>query len=206
MPLDRQKKQRSCCSCIFSLGLLALSLWLLFNISRPTCSIEEFNVFALTKTAPSRRNNSIHYDLKLKNRNFNKGIYYDALNLTFYYKPNLVNVVPIGNANFTPFYQGYGKGTHRVGDIETGGVKWDDTTTVVFRVELATSLRYKYPLWKTKRRRLVVGADLKVNDEGSLVKAKDNKGIKLSSNAMKNEMKRFQVLGMLGILIFFHSW
>ncbi|KAL2943842.1 Protein NDR1 [Bienertia sinuspersici] len=209
MPQARRERQKKCCGCIFSLGALALCLWLLFVTTKPTCSIEEFDVFALTKTIPSSsptgHNNTIYYDLKLKNRNFNKGIYYDTLNLTFYYKPNLVNDFPIGNATFTPFYQGHRKSTHRFGDIEAKGVKWEHITKLaIFRVELATSVRYKHLLWKTKRRRFMVGADLKVNDEGSLVKVKGKKGIKLTSNA-KNDIGHFQVLGILGILLFIHS-
>lgn len=72
---------------------------------------------------------------------------------------------------------------------------------VVFRVELATAVRYKNTFWKTKRHRLVVGADLEVNERGSLVKGKDNKGIKLSSKAVNNTKGYFQ---LMAILLFIH--
>ncbi|XP_048497853.1 protein NDR1-like [Beta vulgaris subsp. vulgaris] len=195
---------KKCCSYIFSLGLTALSLWLLLYQKTPTCSIEQFDVFALKETTTTNNNNSnnVHYDLKLKNRIINKGIYYDTLNVTFYEKNNF-----IGNAIFSPFYQGYHKGTHRVGDIEARGVQWENVTAamMVFRVELATAVRYKHLLWKSKRHHLVVGADLKVNDQGSLVKGKGNKGITLISKAGNNNNKsRFELLGMLDILVFIH--
>lgn len=61
---------------------------------------------------------------------------------------------------------------------------------------LATAIRYKMVLWTTKRHRLVVGTDLQVNDNGNLIKAKKNKGIKLiSSGAPK-------IKGFVGFLCF----
>lgn len=74
-------------------------------------------------------------------------------------------------------------------------------------MELATAVRFKIIFWKTKRHRLVVGADLQVNDQGSLVKRKKNKGIKLSSQAAaKFKVKSwFHLVGILGIFAFIHS-
>ncbi|KAL9232377.1 hypothetical protein vseg_007496 [Gypsophila vaccaria] len=186
------------CSCLLSTTISAIFIWLAFRILSPTCSIEEFDVFTLQKPA---NNNTIHYDLKLKNRNFNKGIYYDALNLTFYYKPSIQSFL-IGNVTIEPFYQGYGKSTHRVGDFDPKGVKLENVDSgTIFSVELATKVRYKSPLWKTKRHNLVVEADLKVNGQGSLIKGKGNKGIKLSSTAGRS-VGSFGVGGILGILVF----
>lgn len=70
--------------------------------------------------------------------------------------------------------------------------------SALFRVELTTAVRYKIIFWKTKRHRLVVGADLQVNDDGSLVKRKKKKGIKLSSGGAKMKAS----LGILGVLVF----
>ncbi|KAK9674381.1 hypothetical protein RND81_12G229000 [Saponaria officinalis] len=185
------------CSCLISTTISAIFIWLAFRILTPTCSFEEFDVFTLQKPA---NNNTIHYDLKLKNRNFNKGIYYDTLNITFYYKPNIQSL-PIGNITILPFYQGYGKSTHRVGDFDPKGVKLENVTVeAVFSVELAAAVRYKSPLWKTRRRFLVKG-DLKVNGQGSLIKDKGNHGIKLRSAAGRS-VDSFGVGGILGILFF----
>ncbi|KAJ8420138.1 hypothetical protein Cgig2_033912 [Carnegiea gigantea] len=188
---------RCCCSFIFTAGLTALFLWLSLRPSSPTCSIEQFDAFALNKTSNSTTqtktktkttNHTLYYDLKLKNRNKDMGVYYDALNLTFYYASR-----PIGNATYPAFYQGHQKDTHRIGSFDaTRGVNWENATAVVstngsavFRVELATAVRYKIIFWKTKQHRLVMAADLHVNDQGSLVKGKKNKGITLSSGAAK---------------------
>lgn len=202
---------RCCCSFIFTSGLTALFLWLSLRSSSPTCSIEQFDAFALNKTSNSTTqtkttNHSLFYDLKLKNRNKDMGVYYDALNLTFYYASK-----PIGNTTYPAFYQGHQKDTNRIGSFDaTRGVNWENATaavstngSAVFRVELATAVRYKIIFWKTKRHRLVVAADLHVNDQGSLVKRKKNKGIKLSSGAAKI-VGCLHFVGILGISVFIH--
>ncbi|KMS98507.1 hypothetical protein BVRB_4g092000 [Beta vulgaris subsp. vulgaris] len=210
------EEESSCCRCcisfIFTSGLTALFLWLSLRPSNPTCSIENFDVFILNKTANStfKNNHTILYDLKLNNKgNKDKGIYYDTLNLTFYYKPNLTLINTLGNATYVPFYQGYGKNTHRKGSIDARGVKWENATatTAVFRVELNTLVRFKIVFWKTKRHRLDLKADLLVNEQGSLIKRKKKKGIKLTSG-VGNSMScsKFMLLGVLGVLIFVHFW
>ncbi|CAO2833496.1 unnamed protein product [Amaranthus hypochondriacus] len=212
-----KKKEKGLCSTCISLGISIFFLWFLISSKSPKCSIEEFNLLlplksnqTTTKISISNPlNNTIHYDLKLKNRNFNKGIYYDALNLTFFYKSNLNGInLPIGNTIFSPFYQGRSKATHRVGNITTTATTATITTSKMgFRVEMATAIRYKGTLWKSKRHRLVVGVDLKVNDEGILVKGNDNKGIVLKSSSRKNGIGKgvFGVMGILGIFLI-HTW
>ncbi|KAL2943833.1 Protein NDR1 [Bienertia sinuspersici] len=201
---------RCCCSFIFTLGLTALFLWLNLKTNNPTCSIENFDVFVLNKTAPNfiiKNNHTIRYDLKLNNKNNkDKGIYYDTLNLTFYHKPN-TSLITLGNATFDPFYQGHEKSTHRINTLDARGVKWENATAVTakFRVELNTSVRFKIVFWKTKRRRLELGADLEVNDQGSLVKKK-KKGVKLTSGATNNKGCYFELLPYLSVFILFCFW
>ncbi|XP_021758801.1 protein NDR1-like, partial [Chenopodium quinoa] len=211
------RKKKSCKACIncasncFAIALISITIWLLlFKTVSPTLSIEEFDLFALHRVTNnfSRYKNIFQYDLKLQNNknNFNKGIYYDALDLSFNYKPNL-NMF-IGNATISSFYQGHQKATHRVGDINivTRGVRWENATVpLVFRVELATKVRYKNMIWKTKRHHLVVGVDFKVNDQGRLLKGKDNMGMKLISKGERNNKGCFELLGIFSILIFIHS-
>ncbi|GAB4846195.1 hypothetical protein Ancab_025193 [Ancistrocladus abbreviatus] len=177
---------RCCCSFIVTAGFAALFMWLTLRPSKPTCSIEHFDVFALNKTATSARNNTIYFDLTLKNNNKDEGVYYDTLNLTFYYKPNLT--FPLANYTFSGFRQGHQKHAQRVGTVEAGGSNWQGLAssavkvngTAVFKVDLKTAVRYKIIFWKTKRHKLALGADLQVNAEGSLVRSR-KKGVKLTS-------------------------
>ncbi|KNA16378.1 hypothetical protein SOVF_089620 [Spinacia oleracea] len=201
---------RCCFSFIFTSGLTALFLWLNLKTTNPTCSIENFDVFTLNKTANTtfRNNHTIRYDLKLNNKeNKDKGIYYDTLNLTFYYKPNL-SFVTLGNATFNPFYQGHGKNTHRISVIDARGVKWENATATMaeFRVEMNTSVRFKIIFWKTKRHRLDLHADLLVNEQGILVKKKKKKGIKFKSGVWNSKVCNFYLLGILGIFTYILLW
>ncbi|KAK9689101.1 hypothetical protein RND81_09G035400 [Saponaria officinalis] len=190
----RDPPEGGCCKCIFSftitLALTALFLWLSLRPSNPTFSINQFYVFTLNNN--TNNNHTIFYDLKLNNNNNDKGIYYDALNLTFYYKFSNFSYYPIGSGNYTGFYQGHGKHTDRVGVVVMRSgvvVKWENDVfetvskngVVVFRVEVVTAVRFRIVFWKTKRRRFEVGSDLRVDDHGGLIKRKKNKGIKLSN-------------------------
>ncbi|KAF5195290.1 Ndr1-like, partial [Thalictrum thalictroides] len=177
-----------CCRCctgfIFTLGLTALFLWLSLRPDKPTLSIEEFYIPALNKTLNDTSNTTISFDFKLRNNNKDKGVYYDDLNLTFYYTHNLG--LPVANFTIPGFRQGFKKSAHRIQTVPTVGLPWDEArrevsngTGAVFRVDLKTRVRYRIIGVKTKRHTIKIGANLTVKDMGALVKHKD-KGVKLS--------------------------
>ncbi|XP_021755509.1 protein NDR1-like [Chenopodium quinoa] len=193
--------------CIIVLAIAGVLIWLLAKHRYPSFYVDQFSVFSRQETTNSLKNYTVHYDLWIKNNlqpNDNLGIYYDALNVTFYYKSD-VNSFPIkiGDATFSPFYIRRYRSTHRAGSFDARGVKLENSTAppVIFRVELSTAVRYRKPLWKGKRHRMVVGADFKVNDQGSLI----NKEVKLKSNAKRNGKVRLELMGILGILVFILS-
>ncbi|KAI3976056.1 hypothetical protein MKX01_016739 [Papaver californicum] len=188
-------EQPSCCKCctgfIFSSGLTALLLWLTLKPSSPKYSIESFYVPILNKTPnyniTSSQATTISFDLRLKNENRNKGIYYDALHLTFfYYYPANSSFLQIGNITIPEFYQGHLKTAHRVESIQTYGVSWKDVKTKVsngscstmFRVDLDTRVRYKIMLSRTRRHRMRLGVNITVDDEGA---KSVKKGLRFSS-------------------------
>ncbi|KAA8523729.1 hypothetical protein F0562_010152 [Nyssa sinensis] len=179
-----------CCRCCFSFiltsGLTALFMWLSLRASNPVCSIQDFYVPALDKTGNFTTNTSIYVDLKLDNENKDKGVYYDVLNLTLYYSRNQSQPIAIGNKSFDSFYQGHKKNTRRKTLVDTYGVPWDAASTAVsngsavFRVDLATAVRFKIIAWKTKKHKLVVRAEVPIDGNG---KKDKKKGIRLKSSA-----------------------
>ncbi|KAL7218069.1 hypothetical protein ACSBR2_011357 [Camellia fascicularis] len=196
----------SCCRCCFSFiltsGLTALFMWLSLRTTNPICSIQYFYVPALNKTSNSQNNTTIYFDLKLDNPNKDKGIYYDTLNLTLYYPPN--KTFPIANQSFSSFYQGHHKNAHRTETVATRGVPWKkvvaaENLSTVFRVDLVTAVRFKILAWKTKKHRLVVGADVEVNDSGEKVY---KKGIRLRSGAPERRCYRAR-LGLVIVVFTF---
>ncbi|KAF9588069.1 hypothetical protein IFM89_007310 [Coptis chinensis] len=202
---------QGCCSCctgfIISLGLSALFLWLSLKPSKPTLSIEEFYVPALNKTAANdTKSDIITFTLKLNNKaNKDKGVYYDALNVTLYHTQNLSN--PVANVTIIPFYQGFKKHTSRKINVTASkAMPWSTALNevsngTVFRVDLKTKLRYKIILFKTKRHSIMVGGNITVTDQGSMVKPK-KKGVKLSCGSV--QVGRFaQVGGLVGFVLIF---
>jgi len=59
--------------------------------------------------------------------------------------------------------------------------------SLVFRVDLATAVRFKIMVWKTKRYKvIVVGANVTLNDQAAKNTGKKNKDVKLKSRVGKN--------------------
>lgn len=182
---------RCCFSFILTLGLTSLFMWLSLRTSNPVLSIQDIYIPTLNKTltnSPTITTNissSIYIDIKLDNENKDKGIYYDQLNITLRYftndsKTNDKLSIPISNYTISGFHQGHNKHTRRKSWVETNGTVLDNDGNgfVVFRVDLSTKVRFKILFWKTKRHRLVVGADFVVNDKG---KKERHKGTRLKS-------------------------
>ncbi|WKA12399.1 hypothetical protein VitviT2T_029784 [Vitis vinifera] len=188
---------RCCCSFIFTLGLTALFMWLSLRTSNPTCSIQYFYAPSLNRTL-NTTNSSLYFDLKLDNGNKDKGIYYDPINLTFYYgfTPNF----SVGNLTVPAFYQGHKKNARRRMLVQTPSVPWPEARTngtVWFRMDLQTKVRFKILFWNTKREKISVSAPVEVNaTDGKKI---HKKGIKLKSGAPERWRNRAPV-GLLGIL------
>ncbi|KAL3576790.1 hypothetical protein D5086_022073 [Populus alba] len=178
-----------CCKCcfnfIFTLGLTALFMWLSLRTSSPDCLLSKFYL-PLDQTSNSSNPTSLEFELRLKNTNKDKGVYYDPINVTFY-TPNKSHV--IGNFTITKFYQGHKKNARKNGtipiidqDVVSRAAPPANGSTAPFRVDLVTSVRYKILMFKTKRHTIRVGANVDVN--GTLFKV-NHKDIKLKSNADK---------------------
>ncbi|XP_009358104.2 protein NDR1-like [Pyrus x bretschneideri] len=193
---------RCCFSFIFSLGLTALFMWLSLRTTNPKCTIRSFYLPALNRTLNDTKNNTLFVTLRLKNTNNDKGVFYDAVNLTFRLQPN-ATAKPVATSAVPRFYQGHQKTATKnvvVGPQE--GLNWTAVSSGVqpngsvnFRVDLATAVRFKIMFWKTKRHRLNVGADVQVNDSGGKVNKKD---IKLSAAPDHHLIGFFS--GQVGIL------
>ncbi|KAK3199486.1 hypothetical protein Dsin_022901 [Dipteronia sinensis] len=203
---------RCCCSFIFTLGLTSLFMWLSLRTSNPKCSIEKFDLPALnTSMNNSTRstNNTLYFILKLENPNKDKGIYYDAVNVTvavYNDKPSK-NYSLIGSSVIPNFYQGHKKTAKKNGSFEFNRQQavfravLNNSTAAEFRVDMTTAVRFKIMAWRTKRNKIRVRADVKVTDQGS----KDGKkNIKLTSMAAPyKKMKSCFVVLVVGFLINF---
>ncbi|KAM5585739.1 protein NDR1 [Rosa sericea] len=196
-----------CCQCcfsfIFTVGLTALFMWLSLRTSKPSCSIKYFYLPALNKTLNDTRNSTLYVSLSLNNGNKDKGIYYDNVNLTFSL-PNTNKTV--GTANVTKFYQGHKKKALKKVELGSDKLNWTVVSESVypngsshFRVDLVTKVRFKIIFWRTKRHRLMFGADVEVNASGTKVNKKD---IKLSAADHQLASYSGQLWVLLNLLVF----
>ncbi|XP_030453287.1 protein NDR1-like [Syzygium oleosum] len=174
-----------CCGLILILGITAVCLWNPPPVSMPSCSIQQFYLPALNRSSDTPANTTIFLDVKLSNGNHARGIHYDPVNLTVYYysdtnQTKWLKTIP-------GFYQGYGKKATKNASVETFGVNWTDVVakneSLLFRVDLATALKLKTLVSKTKKYKLMVGANVTLNDEGA---KNTTKGIELKSGVCKN--------------------
>ncbi|XWS51933.1 hypothetical protein CRYUN_Cryun11dG0024400 [Craigia yunnanensis] len=175
---------RCCCSFIFTLGLTALFMWLSLRTSNPKCSILTFYLPSLNRTLNRTSDLTLSLTLSLKNPNKDKGIKYDPLNVTVYDFPNKSHI--LGHVWMPGFYQGHKKNAKKSGQ-GTANTKVAlqavyENGTGVFRVDMATAVKFKIMFWYTKKHKIRVGADVVVNASGVTF---DHKGIKLKSMAPK---------------------
>ncbi|WJX44721.1 hypothetical protein P8452_31667 [Trifolium repens] len=181
----------NCCTCctgfITSAALTFLLFWLTLRTQYPKCFIKSLYIPSLNKTITSNHNhnhsnnNTIVFNLKFVNQNKDKGVQYDAVNLTFKLFLNVNTTRPLTNVTLDGFYQGHDKTTEKwsSGEIHGGGVNRTVQGSVFFRVEFATRVKYKILFFYTKRHRLSGGANVEVNvSSGEKV---NPKGIRLGN-------------------------
>ncbi|KAK1364992.1 hypothetical protein POM88_040553 [Heracleum sosnowskyi] len=137
------------------------------SLSDLKCSLQSFYVPQLSG---STNNRSIYFDVKLQNKLSTIGVYYDDLNLSFHlYNQNKSGMNQVGNYIGHKFYQGSLMTTHLIHNVDTYEMPLESlslngsgSTNQIFRVNLQTKVRFAN-MWKTKRHKLTVGADVEVD-------------------------------------------
>ncbi|XVE50546.1 hypothetical protein DITRI_Ditri01bG0171500 [Diplodiscus trichospermus] len=189
-----------CCSFIFTLGLTALFMWLSLRTSNPKCSIQSFYLPSLNRTLNRTTDPTLNFTIELDNPNKDKGIKYDPLNITVYDFPSRSHV---GSVLMPGFYQGHKKKAKKLGQgtanttVALGAVSQNGTG--VFRVDMATAVKFKIIFWYTKKHKIRVGADVVVNASGVKV---DHKGIRLKSMAPRMGSFCVVVGALVNFLVF----
>lgn len=155
------------------------------------------------------KNTTVYVTMRLENGNKDKGIHYDNVNLNLSYIPNISEPrsnVSLIDGNFIPaFYQGHKKKATKPVNFSAEKLNWTEVKrvfstnkTVYFRLDLATAVRFKIMAWNTKRHKLMVGANVEVNDLGVKV---NKKRIKLGNKATRNGLCSLQVGILVNLLI-----
>ncbi|XP_028805726.1 protein NDR1-like [Neltuma alba] len=104
------------------------------------------------------------------NGNKESGIRYDKVNFTVGVFLDRNSTSPIGSSTISGFYQGRKKKAKKWSSVETHAGALNRTAKMdgkaYFRVNFATSVKYKIMFFYTARHRLWGGANVAVNDAG----------------------------------------
>lgn len=165
---------------VITVSLVSLITWFGMHPLRPRCTLGKFYIPTLDKASNATNtvnSTAISFELSFWNRNTEKKVYYDKVNMTFsYYYGNDGLSLPIGNTSIPPFHQRYLRTRDHVETVQTFGVPWEEVkkkvsngnTPAIFRVDLETHVRFKNGIWKTKRHELRLGVNVTVNDHGMM--------------------------------------
>ncbi|KAL1811501.1 hypothetical protein ACET3Z_021566 [Daucus carota] len=168
--------------------------------------VEKFYVPALNSTAGGNytvdNTTAINFVFNFFNRREHIGIYYDDLNVTFYYGRN--KSLEIGSLKLSGFHQHGEENSYSRGSVEVKGVPWNtmarNGSKVDFRVDMVTKVRYSEMFFMGKRRRVRVRAIVEVNDTTGLKIKK--KSIRLKSGATKTGWRVSVAFSLLMVLLF----
>ncbi|GKV14350.1 hypothetical protein SLEP1_g25246 [Rubroshorea leprosula] len=200
---------KCCCSFIFTSGLSALFMWLSLRADNPKCSVDYFYLPALNRTLNSTTNSTLYFNLKLANPNKDKGINYDDVKVNVTVFDTVGNGSQssqlLGDTTIQRFYQGHKKTAKKPGHVDYNMTVVNQgiftNGTAFFRIDLVTAVRFKIMFWRTKRHKIMVGAKVVVDGNGSMVLAKKKKDIPLGSMAPKQGCCSLVLLILVNFLV-----
>lgn len=163
-------------SLLFIVGLITFILWLSLRPHRPRFHIREFSIPSLAQGNGFAAAMAT-YNVTVRNANLNIGIYYDTMHLTLYYQNNLnIGEKPV----LFPFYQSPKNTTILYGDLQGSTFQVDEARwaqfiadrnrgSVSFRLEVASSIRFKVATWESKNHKMHATCQIKVGPDGLLI-------------------------------------
>ncbi|KAJ9689599.1 hypothetical protein PVL29_012343 [Vitis rotundifolia] len=161
------------------LGVVTFILWLSLRPHRPRFHIHKFSVPNLAEGAGFTE---ITFNVTARNSNQNIGIYYDSMEASIYYKDQRVATTSL----LFPFYQ-EPKNTTVIYKELNGNTITENSErtmelmndvakgTVVFGLELTSTIRFKVSTWKTKGHRMHANCDVGVGQDGNILGAYKDK-------------------------------
>ncbi|OWM77653.1 hypothetical protein CDL15_Pgr017053 [Punica granatum] len=168
-------------SLLFILGIISFILWLSLRPHRPRFHIHDFSIPSLSQP-DGFQNAQISFNATARNSNSHIGVYYDSMEGTVYYRDQNIG----SKSLLFPFYQ-EPKTTTVITDVLSGATltvnnqRWMEFTndraqgTLVFRVDLTSTIRFKVSTWNSKRHRMHANCDVSVGADGMILAASKGK-------------------------------
>nr|XP_043627113.1 NDR1/HIN1-like protein 26 [Erigeron canadensis] len=172
-------------SLLFIVGLIMFILWLSLRPHRPRFYINEFSMASLAQDGGFASAQAA-YNVTARNPNLNIGIYYDAMQLTLYYQNQNIGAMPI----MSPFYQSPKNTTILDSVLARPALVVDEARwaqfvadkirgQVLFRLEVASSIKFKVATWESKRHKIHANCDIGVGPDGLLLSSYANQKCKV---------------------------
>lgn len=159
-------------------GLITFILWLSLRPHRPHIFLNDFSIPALGHGDGGGGPENAHISLTVTARNSNQGIgiYYDASQVTVYYREKSVGGYQVS----TTFYQQPKNSTLFASTLSGSSLtltesQWKQMLhdrsrgAVIFRVELVSTIRFKISSWSSKHHRFHANCPAGLGQDGKLL-------------------------------------
>ncbi|KAJ0692314.1 putative Late embryogenesis abundant protein [Helianthus annuus] len=162
-------------SILFTVGLVTFILWLGLRPHRPRFHIQQFSFPSLAE--PNGFSTAqLTFNVTARNPNIEIGIYYDTVNLTLYYRDQVIAQTPL----LFPFYQSPKNTAIIYGTLSRPQLKIDNARwtqflaarkqgAVPFRLDVASSIRFKVSTWDSRRHKMHANCEIGVGPNGMLL-------------------------------------
>ncbi|PWA93021.1 late embryogenesis abundant (LEA) hydroxyproline-rich glycoprotein family [Artemisia annua] len=162
---------------LFIVGLVLFILWLSLRPHRPRFHIHEFSIPSLGLADTNGFSTAQGtFNLTARNPNIEIGIYYDTMNLTLYYKDQIIAETPL----LFPFYQSPKNTAIIYGTLSGPTLKIDKARWMQFlaarkrgavslKLDVASSIRFKVKTWGSRRHKMHANCEIRVGLNGMLL-------------------------------------
>lgn len=167
---------------LFVAGIITFILWLSLRPHRPRFHIKDFSVPGLDQPN-GFENAEIIFSVAARNPNQQIGFHFDSMKGSVYYRDQLIGSTLLSDS----FNQGP-KNTTVFNEVLSGATltvnsqRWMEFMndralgTVVFRLDVSSSIQFKVSTWDSKRHHMHANCDVAVGPDGSiLARSKDKR-------------------------------
>ncbi|KAK9268140.1 hypothetical protein L1049_010580 [Liquidambar formosana] len=163
------------------IGVVIFIVWLSLRPHRPRFHIRDFSVPGLNQVS-GIDNAVITFNVTARNANQNIGIYYDSMVGSVYFEDQRIGSTPL----LFPFYQEPKNttvvyGTFSGATLTVDSQRWTDFKnalakgSVIFRLELTSTIRFKISRWKSKRHHAHADCAIGVGQDGLILAVSKDK-------------------------------
>ncbi|XP_043696807.1 protein NDR1-like [Telopea speciosissima] len=168
------------------LGVIFFILWLSLRPHRPRFQISTFSFPALAQDN-GYDNAQVSFNITIRNANQNIGLYYYSMSSVLYYQDQRIGGAALPLPSAFPYYQ-EPKSTLSINGqmsmpttLEITGDKWTAlmagraTGTVVFRLDLTSTIRFKLATWDSKHHKMHASCQISVGHDGMILTVSKDK-------------------------------